>query len=77
MTKDRVLNNDERDPQAKLAQNQQFGAVFCKEFREGVSQPIMNDGTEMCNRYYGKGYCFANCKRSHTKKNAAEQTRWK
>ena len=43
----------------------------------GLEQPKMDDGTEMCNRLYGKGYCFEDFQISHWKKNAAEQGRWK
>ena len=76
-TKKKRVTYDERDPQAKLATNQRFGDVFCRDCRAGVEQPKMDDGTEMCNRLYGKGYCFEDCRRSHRKKNAAEQGRWK
>ena len=75
--KDNKIENDEQDNQAKLGNGMAFGEVFCKEIRKGVTQPKMDDGTEMCNRFYGKGYCFQNCKRSHKKKNASEQTCWK
>lgn len=75
--KKKRVTYDERDPQAKLSANQRFGDVFCRECRTGVEQPKMDDGTEMCNRLYGKGYCFEDCKRSHKKKNTAEQGRWK
>ena len=53
-----------------------FGDVFCKECREGIKQPQMDDGTKICNRFYRKGYCFEGCKRAHKNKNAAEQARW-
>ena len=72
----RVMYN-KQDPQAKIAENQRFEDAFYKEFREGIEQSCMDNGTKMCNRLYGKGYCFEGCKRSHTKKNAAEQARWK
>ena len=75
--RDNKVTNDEQDAQAKLGHGMAFGEVFCREVRDGTNQPRMDDGTEMCNRFYGKGYCFQNCRRSHNKKNSAEQTRWK
>ena len=75
-TKERVLNN-ESDSQAKLGSDMPFGEVFCKEVRSGVAQPKMDNGSEMCNRFYVKGYCFQNCSRSHSTKNQSEQSRWK
>ena len=75
--RDNKVTNDEQDAQAKLGHGMVFGEVFCREVRDGTNQPRMDDGTEMCNRFYGKGYCFQNCRRSHNKKNSAEQTRWK
>ena len=77
VAKDRIINKDERDPQAKLPANLQFGEVFCRECCSGLDQPKMDNGKEMCNRFYGKGYCFPNCKRGHDKKNSGEQVRWK
>ena len=43
--------NQEQDNQAKLAEGLNFGEVFCKEVCKGVTQPKMDDGTEMCNRF--------------------------
>ena len=71
------VQNEDSDTSTRLAQNMVLGEVLCKEVREGITQPGMDDGIEMRNIFYGKGYSFANCKRSHKKRNTNEASRWK
>ena len=70
--KEKRVTYDKRDPLEILLKDQHFGDVFCKECREGIEKPHKDDGTEMCNRQYHKGYCFKDCKRLHKKKKLVE-----
>jgi hypothetical protein len=72
---DRVDNRD-TDKDSILSKDHSFAKVFNPMTRNGVTQPKMDSGEEMCNNWSAKGFCTKGCTRTHATKNDGEKARW-
>ena len=53
----------------KVPQDLKYGDVFHPEMRKGITTINHNDGTEKCNNWHHRGFCYSKCKwkQSHNK----------
>ena len=54
-----------------------MGKFFAKNTEKASNSPAWMTGWKCATDYTENGYCFEGCKKSHKKKNAPEQARWK
>ena len=72
----KTVQNEDRDLTCRLAAEYTFRPIFSPFHRNGVEQPRMDSGEEMCNKFHAKGFCLDMCNRHHGAKNTQEKGRW-
>jgi len=65
---DKVTNSKLHDD-LKVPSNLKYGDIFHPEMRKGIEPANHEDGTEKCNNWHHRGFCYSKCrwKMSHNK----------
>ena len=70
------VQNEDKDRICRLSADYTFRTVFSPFHWNGVEQPKMNSGEEMCKKFHAIGFCLDTCNRHHGMINTQEKGRW-
>ena len=71
---EKIINNNINSC-LKVPHNYKYGDVFHPEMRKGITTANHSDGTEKCNNWHHRGFCYNKCKwkQSHSKTLTADE----